>query len=134
MFVHRLAILGTATFALTLLAGCGTSVTSSKLNSPPHRLTRRAPATVEVFRTKAPDRAYTEVHMIEAQQDSGYSTDGQGEIVEAMRKKAGALGCDGLIVTGANDKTVVSGGNNTGVTSATLKGYRGVCIVYNEPR
>ena len=86
---------------------------------------------VEVFSQKAPERPFVEVYMIESQQQSGWSLDGQSEIVAAMREKAGRLGCDGLLLTGSNDATRVTGGNGS-VSSHTLKGYRGVCIVYRD--
>ena len=47
---------------------------------------------------------------------------------DRMREDAASRGCDGLVVLGTNNVTVVTGGTNY-VSSTTLKGYRATCIV-----
>lgn len=122
--------------ALTLAAGCGVKTEFVPMNSPPHALVPRAAEQVEMFSAARPTRPFVEVGTIEVQQRSG-SAGTASTVLGAMRAEAGRRGCDGLIVLGDNDKTVVSGTSSTvggyghgTVSSETLKGYRGSCIVY----
>ena len=66
-----------------------------------------------------------EVGMIEAQQESGFSTDGMTEIIEKMRLSAAKAGCDGLLIQGPHDSAIGSGG-----VMLPIKGYRGSCLVF----
>jgi hypothetical protein len=92
---------------------------------------------VDVYTAALPSRPFTEVGMIDAQQASTFSTDDRGEVFVKLRKRAAALGCDGIIVTGTNDEVVSN--SHTTVTrrrvetsnsTDTKKGYSATCIVY----
>lgn len=114
------------------LTACGTSVEYVPLNASPRPLTARSPQSVAIYMTSVPDRPYVEIGTIESQQRE-YSFDGAGDIYEKMREEAGRQGCDGLVILGANDATVVSGHANS-IGSKSLKGYRASCIVYTDTR
>jgi hypothetical protein len=95
----------------------------------------RNPDDVEVFMTGPPNRPYREIGYVEAQQDSLYSTDDQAEIFRRLRESAALNGCDGVVVQSA-DATAGGGSVYKGTGSVavgTLRGYRGVCIVWNGP-
>jgi hypothetical protein len=115
-----------------LLAGCGTTIEYVPLNSPPHPLVMKAPEAVEMFTTAVPTKPYVEVGTIESRQQA-YSGDDTAAIYAKMREEAAARGCDGLVITGSNDATLVSGSTYNGsgsVSSRTLKGYKATCIAY----
>ncbi|MEZ4364521.1 MAG: hypothetical protein R3B48_30370 [Kofleriaceae bacterium] len=117
------------------LAACGTTTRFTALNPAPHPLQARPAASVQVFSTSLPSAPYTELGLIQGSQSSEFSNDDMPEIIGAMRKEAGKLGCDGLILNGvANKSTTVGNGANHGSHEHTLEGYWGTCIVFNgEP-
>ena len=47
-----------------------------------------------------------------------------------MREKAARMGCDGLVLLGANDRMQSPFPGNV---VSTLRGYRSTCIVYADP-
>src|ERR1043165_112697 len=114
------------------LAGCGIGVEYVPLTPPPPAMPPRVASQVEMFTGSRPKRPFVEVGSIEVQQEK-YNSASAEEIVGALREEAGARGCDGLLILGANDATDVSGSATQSggwVSSKTLKGYRGTCIVY----
>jgi hypothetical protein len=119
--------------AATLLCACGTKVAYLPLNKAPRAMKARAAGEVEVFTSSQPTRPFTEVGMIEAQQESMYSGDSPQQVFGRLRMEAAQRGCDGLIVS-SNDgvEGVNHGSSFYGTNVKTLKGYRGTCIVYND--
>ncbi len=116
---------------LGLAAACGTTISAVPTNHPVRPMTPRDPMSVEVVTTGVPPRPFVEVAYLEAQQQSEYSLDAAPEVMTKMRERAAALGCDALILGGANDAVVGSSTNGTGHTS-TLRGYRGTCIQWTD--
>jgi hypothetical protein len=106
-------------------AACGTRVSTVPLNAAPGPMRARGAEEVHLYTSGRPARNYHEVAMVEAQQESIYSLDGEETVFSKLRRKAGEMGCDGLIVIGPND--AVEGINRT---TSTRRGYRGTCIVY----
>ena len=117
-------------FALAVV-GCGTSVSYTQLNSPPHALSPRSPESVKLYLSAPPTEPFVEIGMIESQQQSGYSLDDTQAIYDKMREEAGHRGCDGLVVVGTNNATQISV-SRTMVNSTTLKGYRASCIAFTN--
>ncbi len=120
----------TLTLASMLLAGCGTKVVYMPLNASPRAMKARSAAEVEVFTSSKPSRPFTEVGMIESQQESMYSGDSPQQVFFRMRAEAAQRGCEALIVT-SNDGVDGQSWEHGGAVK-TLKGYRGTCIVYND--
>ncbi len=116
---------------LLAMAGCGTKLSYIPLNTSPKALTARDPNTVEMFTSSKPERPFVEVGLIEAQQESAYSVDGETSVFSKMRQEAASRGCDGLVVTGGNDAVVGQTSGRAGFTT-TLRGYRATCIVYKD--
>lgn len=130
------------------LTACGTTTKYVATNAPPRAMQPRPPVTVEVYSATHPDRPFTEVGILESQQSSEYSRHDMAEIIGSMRNKAAKIGCDGVIIVGPNDriagsdtyaatdKTRTRGGSQeltyASTTTHTLKGYRGVCIMYRD--
>jgi hypothetical protein len=110
-----------AVLSFLATAACGTSITSMPLNPPPRPMPPRAPEDVHVYTSGRPARNYHEIAVLESQQESKYSFDDSADVFGKMRAKAAQMGCDGLVVLGAND--ALHG-------RRTLHGYRGTCIVY----
>lgn len=121
--------------AAALLTGCGTTVHYSPTNTPPRPLSVRTAESVHVFTTGGPARPYTEVGLIQVQEDLSGSAD-MPEILADMRAEAAERGCDGLVITGRADEAEGSVfGNQQFVygTSGTREGLMGACIVYVDP-
>ena len=116
-----------------LLVGCGTALNYIPTSEPPRPLYVRSADKVEIFMTKAPNRPFVEIGMIESQQQEA-SLDNEQQVIAKMRQFAGERGCDALVIFSSNDATVTSGGPSY-TSSNTLKGYRGSCLVYtgSEP-
>lgn len=88
-------------FALALfaLAACGTTIRTTPINRAPHAMYPRDAASVELFTSGPPQhRSYVDVAFLEAEQESGYSTDDTPEFLAKLRARAAAMGCDGLVV------------------------------------
>lgn len=118
------------TLASMFLAACGTKVAYLPLNPSPRAMKARALTEVEVFTSSKPTRPFTEVGMIESQQESMYSGDSPQQVFYRLRAEAAQRGCEALIVTsndGVHGDTWQHGG-----AVRTLKGYRGTCIVYKD--
>jgi hypothetical protein len=112
---------------------------------PPKPVTPKPPDRVEVYISKQPERPSVEMGLLEAKQQSQYSVDDQGAIINELRAKAGEVGCDGVIILGSADTVVgatstttenqTSPSTSTGTSRTsvhTLKGYRASCIVYTN--
>lgn len=123
----RLALL----LGLVSLIGCGINVAFIPMNRPPRALQARDPGTVEVFAAARPSRPFVDVGLIEVQQESYLSGHDEAALLQRMRVEAAGRGCDGLMILGPNDATVVSGTSGH-TSSATVRGYRGSCIVYTS--
>jgi hypothetical protein len=119
--------------ALTVLVACGTTTRFTALNPSPHPLQARPAATVQVFSTALPSAPYTEFGLIQGSQSSEFSDADMPAIIAAMRGKAGALGCDGLILNGVANRstTMVSGPKLDHRSEKTLEGYWATCIVFD---
>ncbi len=115
-----------------VLVGCGTTVRVTPTNTPPTPLRAKRADEVPVFSAATPSRPFVEVALLEAQQESAYSTDDQTAVIAELRKRAGTYGCDALIMNGSADTVVGSSSNGNGTVS-TLKGYRATCIVWTKP-
>lgn len=114
-----------AVIALLALSACA-NVQVTPLNAPPAALQPKSADQVEVFLTKKPASAYTEVYMIRS--DAGDSK----QALRAMRKEAGALGCDAIIITGNADRVVAAPDASGNATISMREGFLGSCVVYDR--
>jgi len=130
-FVRFLDMRRTLVFLLLLaLAGCfRTEPTMSFVNSNiPHRpMIERRPDQVQLYASGPPKRSYVEVGMLQGQ---GGEYDSPSQVLELMRKEAGRLGCEALIVIGADD-SVEGHSNKYFGSTTTYKGFHAVCIVFD---
>jgi hypothetical protein len=115
--------------ALLVCVSCGTSVSYVALNRPPRALSPRPPESVRLYSSDRPVGPYVDVGLLEAVQDSGLSAHETRDIIAALRKRAGQLGCDGLVIGGISSHTGVA---ETVLLDAPLdrKGVYGTCVVY----
>jgi hypothetical protein len=117
--------------SLLFIAACGTSITAIPTNRPLHAMRPRHPMSVEIFTSGIPQRPFIEVAYLESQQESDMSLDGAPTVLTKMREAAAKMGCDGLIIGGANDAVVGSTFRGWGSTK-TLRGYRGTCVQWSD--
>ena len=117
--MHRPPLVPAVLALASLLAvGCAAApVRYTEINARPSGANPRAPSRVAVFTTNAPEQAYTEIGLLEANEPGG----SLGELISAMRARAGEAGCDGLVLKYAGDDH-----HRGGMT------YWAACIVYGE--
>jgi hypothetical protein len=101
MCAMRLAVLA------VLATGCGIALNTTAINPAPRATTARDPATVEVYTGGPPPRPRVDVSITWAQLGSP-STDPFREMLGELRRQAGALGCDALIVQRISVQTMVA--------------------------
>lgn len=131
--VPRLRIV--AVTVVLALAGCGVNAEYVQTARSPHPMRPKASAgDVQVWFGQKPERQFVEVGLIEVQQEKMNDASAE-ELVSMMREVAGEKGCDGIVMTGANDgvaSTGLSSGGAGSVEVHTLKGYRATCIVFTD--
>ncbi len=116
----------TSILAALLVTGCGTTLTQTQINNPPHAMTPRPPASVEILASGPPTRPHVDVAILQAQQQA-YSLDDQASMIAQLRETAARLGCDALVINGPDNG---SAGNRH--TTWTLHGYFATCIAYTD--
>nr|HEX4317422.1 hypothetical protein [Kofleriaceae bacterium] len=89
------------------LAGCGVSVYTSTINSPPHPLAPRDPSTVEVYTGGPPPRARVDITMFTAALNGAHS-DPFGDELASLRQQAAQMGCDALLVQRTSGRDMVA--------------------------
>ena len=100
----------TVLVAACLASGC-VSVSITEINRPPHPLSKRLSADVEVFTSNAPARSHVDVAVITADGDASLD-----KFIATLREKAAAIGCDAISIQPV-------------VQQAHLAG---TCIVYSD--
>lgn len=107
--------------AVTALGGCAVSTAFSPTNAPPHALSARAPASVEVHTLAPTDRPFVDIGLFEAYIDT--VADNRDKVMKRLREDAGKRGCDAIITTAGSAVTPVLGPSVDTV-------YHATCIVY----
>lgn len=115
--MRALPLVAVTAFASACVVAVLPDATFTKTNRPPRPMRARSVESVELLTTGVPTRAYTEVGMIRAEANG---RDGMSDAITAMREKAAAVGCDGVIVT------------STGSGSYGHVAYGGACFLYAE--
>jgi hypothetical protein len=110
-------------------AGCGIQTSATMLRSPPRALTARSADSIELFTSGSPQRPHVDLALIEAEQESSGTEGGTAALVTAMREKAGALGCDALVISNALSRTDTLANALTGYNH-DRQALFGTCIVY----
>jgi hypothetical protein len=120
--------------ALLAFAACGTTIRETQVNSAPRPMPPRSPASVELFTSGAPARPHVDVALIEAEEQSSFSTSRTPDMLNRLRERGAQRGCDAIVVGGMSSR-------DPGITDAETwlnnraKGRRGVfatCIVYTD--
>lgn len=109
-----------AVLFLIALVGCGTPTYFSRTNSAPRPLASKAPDAVTVFAGNRPVEPFVVLGILKA--INYYDMfDRTHALVAAMKREAGARGCDGLIIEP----------NRNG--NYSIAALTGECIVFAEP-
>jgi hypothetical protein len=109
-----------------VVMGCGTFVTTTQLNPPPHPLVYRAAASVEVYSSSPPTQPHVDLALLELEQNGGL---GRAALIELLRERAGALGCDAVFIGGVRGR----GFNGEGFDSPREM-VNATCLVYTAQR
>lgn len=116
------------------LAACGTSVKAIEINPAPRAMSPRPPATVELFTSGPPQRPYVDVALLEAEEESSFSSDKTPEMLTALRERGAQMGCDAIVLGGMTSRDPNLGDTETWLND-DAKGRKGVyatCIVYTD--
>jgi hypothetical protein len=114
-------------------SGIGTLITYQP-TAPPPRLMHSQPWQRVEFRDTPPKEPYTMVGVVQAEDSSQGST---RAIMQAMLRRAGEAGCDGVIWLGKTDFVREQTGSYVEAGSGgqeKVQGYRATCFLYNEPK
>ncbi|HET6284965.1 MAG TPA: hypothetical protein VFH73_28670 [Polyangia bacterium] len=119
-----------ALFGLSvLIAGCGTFVTDTPINPPPRPVSPRGYGSVAVFSSAPPTRSHVDVALIEVEQTHDLNTQGTDLMIQRLRERAGALGCDAVVIGGMRERGRDVHGFDSGSTT-----LHATCIVYDDRR
>ncbi len=113
-------------------AACGSSVKTIAINPAPHAMTPRPPETVEMFTSGPPQRPYVDVALMEAEEESSFSTHKTPEMLTALRERGAQMGCDAIVFGGMSSRDPNLGDTETWLND-DAKGRKGIyatCIVY----
>jgi hypothetical protein len=123
-----------AFLALLLAAGCGTSIHATTLNPSPVAMAPRPAAAVELYTSGAPPRPHVDVMLLEAEETSSFSMDKTAEMLAKLRERAGAMGCDAIVIGGmsSRDPGVRDAESWLSDNPKGRKGVFGTCIVYTD--
>ena len=118
------------------LGACGTATHTTVINPAPHAMRPRPPETIELFTSGAPDRPHRDVAVIEAEEQSSFSTADTGDILAALRARGAQLGCDGVVLGGSSSRDPGLRDTETWLVENPKgrKGFYGTCIVYTDRR
>jgi hypothetical protein len=116
---------------LTLLVGCGCSVTTANftpLNAAPHELAARSPEQVEVYSSAPPDRPHVDIGLVVVEEgEVGANT--PAELIWLLRQTAAQRGCDAIVLSPPGSKS------ETPLLSDythSFKVYSATCVVYRK--
>jgi hypothetical protein len=115
-------------------AACGTAVKTIEINPAPRAMGPRPPQTVEMFTSGPPQRPYVDVALLEAEEESSFSSDKTPEMLTALRERAAQMGCDAVVLGGMTSRDPNLGDAETWL-SDDVRGRKGVyatCIVYTS--
>lgn len=117
---------------LLLAAGCGTSIHATTLNSSPVPMAPRPAHAVELFTSGAPHRPHVDIALLEAEESSSFSLDKTPEMLGKLREKAGAMGCDAIVIGGMSSRDPGLRDKESWLIDNPKgrKGMYGTCIVY----
>lgn len=119
--------------ALVLAAACGPTISTVGTNPSPRPLTARSVDSVYVYTTKLPERPYVEVAIFTASKGKA------DQHVDALRERAAAYGCDGLVFTVMPSQHNYShssgepGELGTTTSSQAVSSSSATCVVWSEP-
>jgi hypothetical protein len=114
------------------LSGCGIHFQSTALNPSPRVMKPKRPEDVHLFTSGRPSQPYHEVLLLQAEEESAYADYEESEVLTVMRKRAGELGCDALMVLSSTGNVASTGAGRYN-TTRTLRGFRATCVVYAAP-
>lgn len=94
----------------------------------------RDPAQVELFTSGAPPRPHVDVALIEAEEESSFSTHRTPEMLRELRYKGAQLGCDAVVVGGMSSRDPGIGDAESWIVERPKgrKGMYATCIMFTE--
>lgn len=115
-----------------LLAACGYRTAFTPTNTPPHPMSARPEASVEMFTATPPSRPFVEVGLLTSAHAGYFSTSSDEEVMMGLRKKGAEMGCDGVFVTQETSRVVGSVSKAGDINTYNLKTFRAACIVFTD--
>jgi hypothetical protein len=116
-----------------LVAGCGTFVEFTPINSPPHLLSPRSPESVEMLSSGSPARPHVDVALLEVEQTHSFNEEGTGLMIRRLREQAAAMGCDAVVLGGVTDHQGAQPGSGWDLLDPGSTKRQATCVVYDDP-
>jgi hypothetical protein len=116
-----------------VLAGCGTFVSATNINPSPRPLRARPPGAVEIYSSSPPSRPHVDVALIEVHQTRSLNEQGTGLMIESLRERAGAMGCDAIFLGAMTDHQGAQPGTGWALLDPGATIRQATCIVYRTP-
>jgi hypothetical protein len=113
-------------------AGCGTYATETWIAEPPVRASAFARRSrVDVYGSAPPARPYHEVAFIEVQQTHGLNERGIGIMIDRMRTKAAAMGCDAVFLKSTWEHARALPFSVSSILDPDITYFQGICLIYD---
>jgi len=88
-------------FAVLALAACAPQTEYVRTNAPPRPMLARPVDSVAIFSNVAPEKPFVEVGIVTSRANTS-PPQSKAALIEAVRAKAAAQGCEGLILAGGS--------------------------------
>jgi hypothetical protein len=109
------------------VVGCETSVSDTRINPSPRPLPARGYESVEVFSSAPPARAHVDIAILEVEQDNSTDDHPSELIIQRLRERAGAMGCDAVLLGATQELT------HPDLVFTGVRTLSATCIVYSQP-
>jgi hypothetical protein len=117
----------------TGLIGCGTFVTMTPVNLPPHAMVPRSPDSVEIFTSGPPATPHVDVALLEVEQTHSLNEQGTDVMLRRLREVAAANGCDAVVIGSVSERAGAPRGSGLALLDPGATKRQATCIVYGTP-
>lgn len=114
------------------LACCGTYVTFTRINPAPRTMVPRSPESVDLFASGPPTRPHVDVAILEVEQTRSLNEQGTNLMVDALRAKAGQMGCDAIVLGSMADHQGAPPGSGWSLLDPGSSIRQASCLMYTD--
>jgi hypothetical protein len=114
------------------LACCGTYVTFTRINPAPRMMVPRSPESVELYASGPPTRLHVDVAILEVEQTRSLNERGTNLMIDALRAKAGQIGCDAIVLGSVADHQGAAPGSGWSLLDPGSRIRQASCLMYTD--